>query len=132
MASNRIIEAKTKEIEAKTKEIEAKTKEIEAKSKEIEAKCLSKAEIKELITEDCSKNPCENAKHPTKHVPRQNGSSRQTVRRAGNGRARQNGQSRQNSRPRQTAKTANGGFGQTRGRLTRGRARPHQTVKRAG
>ena len=42
--------------------IEAKTKEIEAKTKEIEAKCLSKAEIKELITEECSKNPCQNAK----------------------------------------------------------------------
>ena len=119
MASNRIIEAKTKEIEAKTKEIEAK-------SKEIEAKCLSKAEIKELITEDCSKNPCENAKHPTKHVPRRNGSSGQTARRAlgRNGRNRPNGQPRQNSRPRQTAKTANGGF------VPRGQ--PRQTAKRAG
>ena len=46
--------------------IEAKTKEIEAKTKEIEAKCLSKAEIKELITDECSKNTCQNAKQPTK------------------------------------------------------------------
>ena len=37
---------------------------IEAKTKEIEAKCLSKAEIKELIRDDCSKNPCQNAKSP--------------------------------------------------------------------
>ena len=57
-------------IEAKTKEIEAKTKEMEAKSKEIEAKCLSKAEIKELITDDCSKNPCQNAKSPISRFPR--------------------------------------------------------------
>ena len=79
-AKTKEIEVKTKEIEAKTKEIEAKTKEIEAKSKEIEAKCLSKAEIKELITDDCLKNPCENAKHPTKHVPSQN--AKKTARRA--------------------------------------------------
>ena len=66
---NRVIEAKTKdiedksmEIEAKTKEIEAKTKEIEAKTKEIEAKCLSKAEIEKLITNNCSKNSCQNGK----------------------------------------------------------------------
>ena len=53
-------------IEAKTKDIEAKTKEIEAKTKEIEAKCLSEAEIKVLITDDCSKNSCQNAKRPSK------------------------------------------------------------------
>ena len=115
------------EIEAKTKEIEAKTKEIEAKSQEIEAKCLSKAEIKELITEDCSKNSCQNvkrpingrpnrrpgprgprldrsnAKLPTKPVPSQNGFG-QTARRARPHRTRQN------SRPRKTAKEANAGF----------------------
>ena len=76
-----MIEAKTKEIESKTKGMEAKTKEIEAKSKEIEAKCLSKAEIKELITDDCSKNPCENAKRLTKHVPSQTRNRRAPKRR---------------------------------------------------
>jgi hypothetical protein len=49
-------------IEAKNEMIEAKTKDIEAKTKEIEAKCLSEAEIKVLITDDCSKNSCQNAK----------------------------------------------------------------------
>ena len=39
---------------------------IEAKTKEIEAKCLSKAEIKELITDDCSKNPCQNVKRTSR------------------------------------------------------------------
>merc|ERR1712037_255658 len=46
--------------------IEAKNRMIEAKTKEIEAKCLSKAEIKELITDECSKNTCQNAKRPSK------------------------------------------------------------------
>ena len=35
---------------------------IEAKTKEIEAKYLSKDEIKELITDECSKNSCKNAR----------------------------------------------------------------------
>ena len=109
--------------------IEAKTMEIEAKTKEIEAKCLSKAEIKELITDDCSKNPCENAKPPTIHVPGQISFLGQTVHRVPNGQPRQNvrrqnGQTRQNSQPRQTAKTANSGF------VPRGQ--PRQTAKRAG
>ena len=49
--------------------IEAKTMENEAKTKEIEAKCLSKAEIKELITDECSKNTCQNAKRPINGRP---------------------------------------------------------------
>ena len=87
-------------IEAKTKEIEAKTKEMEAKSKEIEAKCLSKAEIKELITDECSKNPCQNAKKtsnrrvmingPFRRRPTQN---RREDRRKKTSRSAQNGQS---------------------------------------
>ena len=92
-----MIEAKTKDIEAKTKEIEAKTKEIEAKSKEIEAKCLSKAEIKELITEDCSKNSCQNVKRPINGRPN---------RRPGPRGPRLD---RSNAK-RQTAKEANAGF----------------------
>ena len=55
--------------------IEAKTKDIEAKTKEIEAKCLSEAEIKVLITDDCSKNSCQNAKPPSRPSP--NGRPRQ-------------------------------------------------------
>ena len=35
---------------------------IEAKTNEIEAKYLSKDEIKELITDECSKNSCKNAR----------------------------------------------------------------------
>ena len=35
---------------------------IEAKTKEIEAKYLSKDEIKELVTDECSKNSCKNAR----------------------------------------------------------------------
>ena len=42
---------------------------IEAKTKEIEAKCLSKAEIKELITDECSKNTCQNVKRPINRRP---------------------------------------------------------------
>ena len=53
--------------------------EIEAKTKEIEAKCLSKAEIKKLITDDCSKNSCQNAKRNLGR-PRRNGRSRQNGR----------------------------------------------------
>ena len=83
---------------------------IEAKTKEIEAKCLSKAEIKELITDDCSKNPCENAKRPTKHVSSQN--AKKTARRAPTRRhmIAHPGHT-QNRRPSRRARRApNGGF----------------------
>ena len=54
-----LIEAKNKEIEAKTKMIEAKcVSEINL----VKAKCLSKAEIIELIDNDCRNNPCQNGK----------------------------------------------------------------------
>ena len=84
--------------------IEVKTKEIEAKTKEIEAKCLSKAEIKELITDDCLKNPCENAKRPTKHVPSQTSTRRRPNRRRPNRRHMINPPTH-NSRPAQNSQS---------------------------